>query len=84
MTKQGNWIRQQTAMKETKEKERTRNEAIGKLFHDFAKLSYAGLVIGGITPFYTDTYNDSNWGFVSIGMAVSVIFSLIGNYIFKR
>ena len=50
MAKQGNWIRQQAIQQESREREKSRREALGKLFHDFAKLSFAGLVIGGMTP----------------------------------
>ena len=68
MAKQGNWIRQQAIQQESREREKSRREALGKLFHDFAKLSFAGLVIGGMTPIYTDFYYESNTPFIIWGV----------------
>ena len=44
----GNWSEQQEVKKEVKEKDKVRREKLAGLFFDLAKLSCAGLVVGGI------------------------------------
>ena len=83
MAKQGNWIRQQAIQQESREREKSRREALGKLFHDFAKLSFAGLVIGGMTPVYTDFYYESNTPFIIWGVVLTSIFAFLGDKLFK-
>lgn len=83
MAKQGNWIRQQAIQQESREREKSRREALGKLFHDFAKLSFAGLVIGGMTPVYTDFYYESNTPFIISGVVLTSIFAFLGDKLFK-
>lgn len=51
----GSWIEQQEAKKEVKEKDKVRREKLAGLFFDLAKLSFAGLVIGGIVSMKPDS-----------------------------
>ena len=44
----GSWSEQQEVKKEVKEKDKVRREKLAGLFFDLAKLSFAGLVVGGI------------------------------------
>ena len=46
----GNWEKQQEVKKETRERERTSREVLGKFFYDLAKLIFAAMVMGGIVP----------------------------------
>ncbi len=80
----GNWKEQQDKNRETREKNRTRRESLGKLFHDFAKLSFAGLVIGGISPVFTDLYYMSKIPFILAGIIVTIILAWIGDRIYKN
>lgn len=50
----GSWSEQQEAKKEVKEKDKVRREKLAGLFFDLAKLSFAGLVIGGIVSIKPD------------------------------
>ena len=84
MAKQGNWIRQQAIQQESREREKSRREALGKLFHDFAKLSFAGLVIGGMTPIYTDFYYESNTPFIIWGLMLSFALAFVGDRFYKK
>ena len=84
MAKQGNWIRQQAFQQEARDREKTRKEALGKLFHDFAKLSFAGLVIGGISPVYTDIYYESRLPYILWGIAGTLILALFGDRFYKK
>ena len=84
MAKQGNWIRQQAVYQETREREKSRKEALAKLFHDYSKLCFAGLVIGGVSPVFTDVYYEGNMPYVFIGLIISVILAIVGNNIYKK
>lgn len=57
----GNWERKQEEKKESKEKDRTRREKLAGYFFDTSKLILAGVVIGGITPLYSDNTKDINF-----------------------
>lgn len=48
----GNWSVQQEAKKEVKEKDKVRREKLAGFFFNLAQLTFAGLVLGGITPIY--------------------------------
>lgn len=50
----GNWSDKQEIKKEAKEKDKTRREKLAGYFFDSSKLILAGVVIGGITPLYSD------------------------------
>ena len=84
MAKQGNWIRQQAVYQETREKEKSRKEALAKLFHDYSKLCFAGLVIGGVSPVFTDVFYEGNTPYILIGVFASFIFAFMGNRIYKN
>ena len=46
----GNWSDKQEIKKEVKEKDKVRRETLGKFFYDLAKLTFAAIVLGGLTP----------------------------------
>lgn len=78
----GSWSEQQEVKKEVKEKDKVRREKLAGLFFDLAKLSFAGLVVGGIVSMkpdvdITDIYR------VIIGGISTIIFIRIGNTILK-
>lgn len=50
----GKWQEQQEVKKEGKLLKRFCRENLGKFFFDLAKLSFAGLVVGGIVPLYAE------------------------------
>lgn len=55
----GNWSERQEAKKEGKEKDKTRREKLAGYFFDLSKLSFAGLVIGGIVSIKPENANYS-------------------------
>lgn len=79
----GNWERQMNEKKEVKERDKSRRENLGKFFYDLAKLTFAGLVIGGIVSFTPDVENIHTAYRVIVGGASTIIFAWIGNKIFK-
>lgn len=79
----GNWSQQQEYKKEVKERDKSRRENLGKFFYDLAKLIFAGVVIGGIIPLYSDPTNIIQWSMVATGFAFTILIATIANRIFK-
>lgn len=79
----GNFSAQQELRKETREKDKSRKENLGKFFYDLAKLSFAGLVIGGITPWISKGGLDFNPYAFIVGLTATSIFASIGYRTFK-
>lgn len=80
----GNWERKQEEKKESKEKDRTRREKLAGYFFDTSKLILAGVVIGGITPLYSDNTKDINFYVVIVGIIATVLLAWIANKILKQ
>lgn len=79
----GNFSAQQELRKETREKDKSRKENLGKFFYNLAKLSFAGMVIGGITPWISKAELDFNPYAFIIGLITTSIFATIGYRTFK-
>ena len=79
----GNWEKQQDEKKESRERDQSRRENLGKFFYDLAKLTFAGLVIGGIATFDTELKESIFIYRAIVGGIATVIFGWIGNKIFK-
>ena len=62
-----NWGEQQKSRQETKEKNKTRREKLAGYFFDLSKLTFAGLVVGSVTPLFMDTLDAVNWGHTYFG-----------------
>ena len=63
----GNWSEQQEVKKEGKEKDKVRREKLAGYFFDLSKLVFAALVLGGITPLFTNVSNEMNWFTIFFG-----------------
>lgn len=79
----GSWSEQQEVNKEVKEKDKVRREKLAGLFFDLAKLSFAGLVVGGIVSMKPDVDITLDIYRVVIGGISTIIFIRIGNTILK-
>lgn len=79
----GNWEKRQEEKKEIKEKDRTRREKLAGYFFDTSKLILAGVVIGGITPLYSDNTKEINLYVVLVGIIATVLLAWIANKILK-
>lgn len=79
----GNWSQQQEVKKETKEKDKTRKENIAKYFLDLSKLTFVALVLGGLTPIYTNIETNVNWYLILFGVLSTSFLAFIGNKILK-
>lgn len=79
----GNFSERQEAKKETKEKDRTRREKLAGYFFDLSKLIFAALVLGGITPLFTNVTNGINWSTLVLGIISTYMFANFANRILK-
>lgn len=79
----GNWSERQEIKKETREKDRTRREKLAGYFFDISKLIFAALVLGGITPLFTNLSDGINWVTIVLGVFSTYIFANFANRILK-
>lgn len=70
--------------KERKERNKVRRETLGKFFFDLAKLTFAGLVIGGITPVFSEVQQDGNVTFIILGLVTTIALAWLGDNIIKK
>lgn len=79
----GNWSEQQEAKKEVKEKDKVRREKLAGFFFNLAQLTFAGLVLGGITPIYANVEAGVNWYVLAAGSIWTIMLAKVGNTILK-
>ena len=61
-----------------------RRENLGKFFYDLAKLVFAGLVVGAVTPLFNEGADFGNprlWGILAVGVGLTVLLGYVGNKI---
>lgn len=82
----GNWSKIQEERKEYKEKDKTRRECLAKYLYDLSKITFTGLVIGGIASLYSDTPMNSYYRIYVIlaGILLAYMFAWLGNRILKQ
>ena len=79
----GNWNDKQEIKKEAKEKDKTRREKLAGYSFDSSKLILAGVVIGGITPLYSDNTKEINLYVIVAGIIATILLAWIANKILK-
>jgi hypothetical protein len=79
----GNWSEKQEEKREGKEKDKTRREKLAGYFFDTSKLILAGVVIGGITPLYSDNAKEINLYVIIAGVIATILLAWIANKILK-
>lgn len=73
----------QEEKKEGKEKDKVRREKLAGYFFNLSQLTFVALVLGGITPLYTNIEIGINWYVLVAGIILTVILAKIGNLILK-
>lgn len=79
----GSWSKEQEVKKEVKEKDKVRREKLAGYFFDASKLILAGVVIGGITPLYSDNTKEINVYVILAGTLATILLAWIANKILK-
>ena len=75
---------QQAAQVATRKHGSVRRENLGKFFYDLAKLVFAGLVVGAVTPLFNEEvefFNSRTILLLCIGVVATTILGYIGNKI---
>lgn len=80
----GNWEKQQEVKKETRERERTSREALGKFFYDLAKLVFTAMALVGGVSLIIEEPQIKQVILLCIGMFLTYVFASIGYNILKR
>ena len=83
MINMGKWSEQQEQLKEERTRNTTRREKLAGFFFDLAKLCFATVVLGGITPLVVKDIVKIRWGIVVSGVIATLIFASIANKILK-
>ena len=78
-----NFTKQNEERKERKEKDRTRREKLAGFFYDLAKITFAGLVIGYVSPILSESQHIESWYVVAIGIIVTTLSAMLANKIMK-
>lgn len=71
------------APRDDKDKNKIRREKLADHLYNIAKLSFAGLVIGGLAPVFTGTVIEDVWPIVVLGIVMTFAFSYCANRILK-
>lgn len=79
----GNFMKQQEARKEVRERERTSRETLGKYFYDLSKLSFTGLVIGWVMPLSGTDKSYIDFVILVSGILLTVLFAVIARKILR-
>lgn len=77
----GTFDENRKAKEEIKKKNDIRKEKIAGYFFDLSKLSFAGMVIGSMTPMFTNIDNGVNWYSTILGVITSYVFAFFANRI---
>lgn len=70
-------------IKEEKDRRNNRRDKISSYFFDLSKLSFAGMVLGGITPMFTGDVGVNNWLMMIFGAIMTYVFAAYANRILK-
>lgn len=79
----GKWSLQQELLRERRELNKIRKENLCKFCYDLAKLTFAGVVIGGIIQLYGNLYDWNLWIKVSMGILGTYLIAYFANKILK-
>ena len=79
----GTFDENKKAKEEIKKKNDIRKEKIAGYFFDLSKLSFAGMVIGSMTPMFTNIDNGVNWYSTIFGVITSYVFAFFANRILR-
>lgn len=79
----GNFEESRKAKEEAKKRNDTRREKLAGYFFDMSKLVFTGMVIGGLTPLFSNTVKDISWSTMIFGIISTYIFAFFANRILK-
>lgn len=72
-----NFERKREEKNDAKERDKMRREKIAGYFLNLSQLTFVALVLGAITPIYTNAEIGANWYVLIVGMALTVVLALL-------
>ena len=66
-----------------RERDNQRRDRLAGYFYDLSKLSFAGLVVGVITPLFTDGGGEANLSVIITGLVLTVLSAMLANKILE-
>lgn len=69
--------------RDEKDKVKVRKEKLAAYFFDLSKLIFAGLVLGGMSSFFTDSFTLANIALMFVGVALTYVTAFLANRILK-
>jgi len=79
-----NWSEQQKAKTEVKEQNKVRREKLVGYFFNLSQLTFAGLVLGGLSPLITDNIEKISIVPIIFGTFAIYFFAFFANRILKQ
>jgi len=79
-----NWSEQQKAKTEVKEQNKVRREKLAGYFFNLSQLTFAGLVLGGLSPLITDDMEKINIVSIMFGTFATYFFAFFAKRILKQ
>ena len=79
----GNFSSRQSKADNARERDHQRRDRLAGYFYDMSKLSFAGLVIGVITPLFTDEGGEANLSVIITGLVLTVLSAMLANKILE-
>ena len=70
--------------RENRDKEKLRKDKVAGYFFNLSQLTFAALVLGGISPIYTNNAIGYNWYILLMGLILTILLALIGNKLLKQ
>ena len=82
----GNWELQQEARRESKERDKTRREKLAGYLYDLSKITFTGLVIGGVAMFFSSSTENMEYVIYTViaGVVLTYMFAWLGNRILNQ
>lgn len=72
-------------LREDRDRQKSSREELGKFFYRLAEISFTTLVVGGTISLFTNTMGlDSYCIVVSMGIALTIFFAMLGNRVLKN
>lgn len=79
----GNFSSRQSKADNARERDHQRRDRLAGYFYDLSKLSFAGLMIGVITPLFTDEGAGTDVFVIVIGLVLPVLSAMLANKILR-
>lgn len=77
---------QQEARRESKERDKTRREKLAGYLYDLSKITFTGLVIGGVAMFFSSSTENMEYVIYTViaGIVLTYMFAWLGNRILNQ